>query len=429
MKAIKGIAAVQTAILIMVLLLTGCTEYQNEDGESHDDHMSIPSAQNESEGQITDPELPIEKVVKYTTKEEMDALEIPENMLAYWLVLNSKKPFISANEGCQEFFWDEYFWCQSEPDPMFTIYHFGIVDLDQDGTEEMILTGFPETTQVLDYQEGKVYSYQFVYRGMAGILPNGVYSSSSAFDIGGFHRIHLDKGTYEEETLAYMEGDYYEVEGVEVSEEKFFEYVEPITKAELIEEMDFTEEMLNKVLLGDLGEEELSIVKRIEPEQICDENNPREANVPETYLAVLSGKEEFFCVTEDGERVKLIVDGNRVKDPKGEEVYQILYFSMVDMEGDGEDEVVLTCAGKNLILHAAEDGIYGYAFEFWNEMGLIDKDGVFRMGHVDGKRYGKILSFETDGCQIESVEDYDSSRREKIRYYFLSEETIERWLN
>lgn len=43
---------------------------------------------------------------------------------------------------------------------------------------------------------------------------------------------------------------------------------------------------------------------------------------------------------------------------------------------------------------------------------------------VDGKRYGIILSFETDGCQIESVEDYDSSRREKIRYYFYSEETV-----
>lgn len=78
----------------------------------------------------------------HSTKEEIDALEIPENMLAYWLVLNNKKPFISADEGCQEFFWDEYFWCLSEPDinPMCEMTHFGVVDLDNDGSEELVMT-------------------------------------------------------------------------------------------------------------------------------------------------------------------------------------------------------------------------------------------------------------------------------------------------
>lgn len=373
------------------------------------------------------------EIVSYdicSTKEELDALEIPEHMLAYWLVLNNKKPFVSADEGCQEFFWDEYFWCLSEPDtdPMCEMTHFGVVDLDNDGSEELVMTSC-QATQVLDYQEGKVYSYQFAGRGMEGIRSNGVYDSSSAFDIGGFHRIaYFDKGTYEEETLAYMEHDHFEVEGAEVSEERFFEYVESFNKAELIKDMDLTEEMLDKMLLGDLEEEELSIVKHAEQEEICDESNPRKANVPEAYLAVLTGKEGFICVTKDGEKAKLIADGNRVKNSKGEEVYQILYFSMVDMDGDGADEVVLTCIGKNLILHAAEDGVYGYAFEFWNEMGMIDKDGVFRMGHVDENRHGKILSFKTDGCQIEPVEDYDSGSHDKIRYYFFSEEATAQWL-
>lgn len=86
----------------------------------------------------------------------------------------------------------------------------------------------PETTQVLDYQEGEVYSYQFPYRGMKGILINGVYNTSSAADIGGFYPIHFDKGTYEEERLAYMEHDYYEVEGVEVTAEEFYRYTEAL---------------------------------------------------------------------------------------------------------------------------------------------------------------------------------------------------------
>ena len=427
MKTKKGIIIIQVVILITVLFFTGCMRDKDTDGVKLSDNTSISSTQNENQEQINNTELPkAEEVKEYSAKEEIEALEISENMLAYWLVLNSKKPFISANEGGQEFFWNEYFWCLSEPDPMFTIYHFGIVDLDNDGIEEMALIGFPETTQILDYQEGKVYSYQFIFRGMAGIAVNGVYSSSSAADIGGFHRIHLDKGTYEEETLAYMEGEYFEVEGVEVTADEFFAYTETFAKAEKMETMDFTEGMLNKILLGDLSEEELSVVQHAEPEELSESNNPKEANVPEIYLAVLNGKEEFVCATEEGQ--KFIVDGNSVKDWKGEEVYQILYFSMVDMDEDGEDEVVLTCTGKNLILHIAEGSVYGYAFEFWNEMGAIDKDGVFRMGHADENKFGKIISFETDGCLIEPVENYESGSHEKVHYYFFSEETMAQWL-
>lgn len=420
MKTKKKII-IQIAILIAVLSFTSCMRHRG--GAQLNDNISISNTQNKNPEQINNTQLPkTEEFEEYSTKEEIESLEISENMLAYWLVLNSKKPFISANEGGQDFYWNEYFWCLSEPDPMFTIYHFGIVDLDNDGIEEMVLSGFPETTQILDYQEGKVYSYQFVFRGMAGISVNGVYSSSSAADIGGFHRIYLDKGTYEEETLAYMEGEYFEVEGLEATADEFFAYTETFVKAEKIENMDFTEEMLNKILLGDLSEEELSVVKHAEIEELSEGNNPKEINVPEIYLAVLNGKEEFVCATEEGQR--FIVDGNGIKNPEGEEVYQILYFSMVDMDGDGEDEVVLTCAGKNLILHVMEGSVYGYVFEFWNEMGAIDKEGVFRMGYADENKFGKIISFRRDGCIIEPVKYYESGSSERVHYYFFSEQTI-----
>ncbi|MDE6639140.1 MAG: hypothetical protein K2K63_01270 [Acetatifactor sp.] len=372
-------------------------------------------------------ELQSPKEVKdYPSEEEIAALGIREDMLAYWMVLNSKKPFVSANEGGQEFYWDQYFWCLSEPDPMFTIYDFSTVDLDNDGVEEMVLVGLPDTTQVLDYQDGKVYSYQFPFRGMAGIALNGVYSGSSAADIGGFYRIHLDKGVYEEETLAYMYGDYFEVEGLEVSADDFFAYIDPLAKAEQIERMDFTEEMLDKILLGDLEEEELFIVKHMKPETE-DDNILQVAEIPIVYLRVLTGREEFVCAAEEGE--KYIVDGDSIKDPQGKAAFQILYFSVLDMEGDGEAELVLTCDGITLILHAAEGVIYGYIFDFWDEMGAIAGDGVFRMGYVNGNKCGKIVSFETDGCQIEPVKDYASDSRDRIRYYFFSKETVARWWN
>lgn len=443
-KTFMRIAAVVLAVMATVGITAGCAASPASHNAVYVKDFSpfreqapvkLPEIPTETKEQTDNMERSkVEEVYEYSTKEEIEALGIPENVLAYWMVLNSKKPFVSVAEDCQEFYWDEYFWHHAEISPTYATYDFGIVDLDHDGSEEMVLTGLmPETTQVLDYQEGKVYSYQFAFRGMKAIWTNGVYDSSSAFDINGFHRIaYFDKGTYEVETLAYMEHDYFEVEGEEVSKEEFFAYTESIIKAERMETIDFTEEMVDKTLLGDLKEEELSIAKRAEPEEICDENNPQMADVPEAYLAVLTGNEEFVCVTEEGQ--KFIIDGNCIRNPKGEETYQIFYFSMVDMDGDGEEEVVLNCTcadgygGITLLLHVAEGNIYGYAFDFLDEMGIITKDGVFKAEYSSKYRYGKIVSFETDGCRIEPVESYKSGSHERPQYYFFSEDTIAQWL-
>lgn len=431
MKSGKSVM-VQGIILITIIFFNGCAGLVSGDGVSLKDNISANNTQHQDQEQVdhtlnesqeqTDNTEPsrLEEVEVYITKDELEDLDIPENMLAYWLALNSKIPFISANEGCQEFFWDEYFWCSSEPNSIYTIDRFGIVDLDNDGSEEFVMRVlFPETTQILDYQDGKVYSYQFDSRGMARIGIDGVYGSSSGSDIGGFHRIHLDKGSYEEETLAYMDVDYFEVEGVEVSSDEFYAYAETLTKAERMKSMDFTEEMLDKILLGDLEEGELFKIRNVKPEGICDANDPQMADVPEAYRAVLTGSEGFVCVTE--ERDKFLVDGNYVRNSTGEDQYQILYYSSVDMEGDGEDEVVLTCSGKNLILHEAEGIIYGYVFDCWGEMNAIAKDGVFQTGSRSVNQYGKIVSFDENGCLIEEVDYIGEINDDRIRYYYFSE--------
>lgn len=239
-------AGYKTRIIIFTVILTGCLT-----------GCSVSEEQPETD-----------EITAYSSTEKVDELNIPENLLAFYLVLNSKKTFISANEGCQEFYWNEYYWCDGDLAETFTIHDFMLVDMDDDKEDEMVLTGYmPETTQVLDYQEGKVYSYQFPYRGMKGILTNGVYNASSAADIGGFYRIHFDKGTYEEEVLAYMEHDYYEVEGTEVTSEEFYKYTKSLLNMEKAENIDFKEELIEKNLLGDLTEEERSVVENIAAEE------------------------------------------------------------------------------------------------------------------------------------------------------------------
>ena len=352
-------------------------------------------------------------------------LDIPENLLAFYLVLNSKKPFTSAEEGCQEFYWDEYYWHQGELEPSYTTTGFMLVDMDSDGEEELVLTGYmPETTQILDYQDGKVYSYQFAYRGVKGILPNGIFNGSSAYDIGGFYRLRFDKGTYEEETLAYMEHDYFEVEGKEVSSEEFDQYTEDfINTEEQVEEIDFTEEMLEKNLLGDLTEEERSVVENIAQEEIIEKANYTTEEL-QGYLDVLVNGKEFICVTDEGKHYFLADDYIRSKE--GDEEYQIYYFSVVDMDGDGQAEVVLTCYPDTvLILHAEQEEVRGYQFSIYDEMRAIADDGTYSFIKNATISYGKIISFGESGYETETNHNPDNDISNRVRYYFFSEEMFD----
>lgn len=421
---------IRIAILSLILIgnLTGCSAFENQPELSQNSNIEDDLALVKTEGKNDNTEIQEEEdeIKKYSSTEEINALNITENLLAFYLVLNNKKPFVSVDEGCQKFYWDEYFWHQGELELSFTISGFMLVDMDGDDEEELLLMGYmPETTQILDYQAGVVYSYQFIYRGMKGILPNGVYNSSSGYDVGGFYRImYFDKGTYEEETLAYMEHDYYEVEGVEVSSEEFYAYTESYVNAEQVEDMDFTEEMLEEKLLGDLTEEEFSVIENIAPEEIIEEYIPYTAEELQVYLNVLTEEEEFICVTDD--RQKLFLEDNYVRSKTEGDEYQVLYFSIVDMDEDEKPEIVLTCYPDTvLILHNTEEGVRGYRFSIYDEIRAITNDGIYSFDKYGVTGYERIISFGDSDCETEPVNDIESVILDRVRYYTFSEEKVE----
>ena len=354
--------------------------------------------------------------------ERADALDIPENMLAFYLVLNSKKPFVSAGEGCQEFYWNEYNWCLLQPVTSFQPERFIIVDMDHDGEEEVVLYSWPESTQVMDYQDGKVYVYQFIFRGMSGILPNGVYESSGGASNWGFHMTTaFDHGTYEAETLAYTDSyqdfEYYEVEGREVTFQEFNEYTEQF-KVEPAEVYDFTEELLDKVLLGDLSEEELAFVKNAPVEEMLKERDPDLTVLPPGLKEILTEGGTFFCANDN--QKKIFLEDGFVKGTTEDEEYQVLYYSIVDMDGDETPEIVLTCYfDTTLILHQADEGVRGYRFSFGREVGTIAENGTFAVGYsiygTDG--YERILSFGENGCETENVDEAEFFSAGRAWYY------------
>jgi len=273
---------------------------------------------------------------------------------------------------------------------------------------------------------------------MKGILTNGVYNTSSASDIGGFYRIHFDRGTYEEEILAYMEHDYYEVEGTEVTSEEFYKYTEALLNVEKAEDIDFEEELIEKNLLGDLTEEEWRVVKNIATEEIAEEVIPYTAEELQVYFDILTEGEDFICVTD--ERRSYYLEDNYIRSKTEDKEYKVLYFSIVDMDGDGKAEVVLTCENDDIfILHDAGEEVRGYQFDMFNEMIVIANDGTYSFQDYNSQNcsdddsmrpaFGRIISFGEADYAMEEVSNFDDGNEQRIRYYFFSDEVINRIKN
>lgn len=406
--------------ILIVSCLGGCG---NQDGNAViQDTVAEDIGQEVLDEEITKEEG-TEAAEYVSSMAEVTTLGLPEDMLAYWMVLNSRQPFISTDEGYQEFYWDEYYWCLGSTVKQHQADYFMIVDMDGDGADEIVLECTPESVQVLHYEEGTVYSYQFVFRGMKRIHSNGIYEGSNGAANTSYHRLmELNKDSYIEETIAVMDSDYYEVEGVQATHEEFCAYVQNIENVELADVVEFTEDLLDTCLLGDLSEKELAVVKHApQYEMSTSGTNAILGEEMAAYLAVMLSEDKFISVTDDNQEYYL--NNYHLRKGNYDEDFQILYFSIVDMDQDGVYELVLT-GGYDVtqIMHYEEGQVYSYQFDY-DEIGAIAKDGVFLSRY--GNCYGRIVSFDNEGCRLESIENHENINNDRIRYYYFSEISIQ----
>lgn len=405
-------------LIIAVCMTAGCAdtsisaktpEISREAGFLSQETESLPS--------LTLPE--VHEDTYCPSEEEIEALDIPEDMLAYWMVLNNKKQFICNNVDGQKFYLNEYSWNMSDVASDYQVARFMVVDMDGDEAVEVILEADPMGyMQLLHYEDGEVYSYPTGVRAMKQIRINGIYNASGGAASSYWLRItelNKDDYRYKEEVLARVNDGYYEVGGKETTSEEFVDYVESILSIEPAENMDFTESMVDRQFLGSLSEQEVALVKSI-PAEYTIENDPDYQEYKSTlqlYAGVLTGEEEVIYVVEDS-------DGTD----------ELVYFSIADMDGDGTNELVFTGDyGFIQILHYEEGEVYGYQFRpLDSETPIITTDGVFQTDELSAAGYARIVSLDKDGYRIESVEDYESSDHDRIRYIFFSEEIINQWL-
>lgn len=381
--------------------------------------------------------------------EEIKALDIPEDMLAYWMVLNGKMPFVSYDEGNQEFYWDEYSWyygsTREDDRERYADYdEFVLADLNNDGGNELILyygLGFAE---VFHYEDNAVYGFQSVLRHMNPVYTNGVYEGSDSAAHVYYSRLtELDKDGYAEETAAearysYVGDNDYEIGGISVSQEEYEEFQQNIEETGRAEDIPYVG--LDACLLGGLSEEELYMVKHVEVLPMNDTPSyPMEPEIGQAYYDVLTGGKELVSVTDDQQRFYL-------DDYQQQNGTKILYFSIVDMDQDGIYEVVLSCSlDTTQILHYADGDVYSYEYDshyggYGKVIGAMSNQGIFEMGSNYENRtttyyYGKIVSFTEDGCDIQEVGQsdewqgdwYDRINDDRIRYHYFSKELIEQY--
>lgn len=462
--------------IISLSCLGGCG-YQDENvaiQDTREDHIMEEALEeqltevegNTSEGDEKVSSQQTEEREYVSSMEEIEALGLPEDMLAFWMVLTGRKPFVSVEEGYQEFYWDEYCWNFGEPAYPYKVDAFMLVDMNGDGAEEVVMYCLPESTQVFYYEDGVVYNYQFVFRGMKRISTNGIFEGSSGASNSSFFRLtELDKDDYEEELLARMDGEYYEIGGQEVSQKEFFDYIDVIYADGETEAMEFTEAMLDTHLLGDLSEEALFIVKHIpvDERKTVTMNEPGMGNHKMLFWGVADNWWKFTSTDDKDYREQefYLEDFQRFLGDS-EPAYKVEQFALVDLDGDGRDEMLLYCYPDAIqVLHMADEMyhpefgspygrvVYSYQWKVSDMMGIRTNGIYCRYGGSSRFAYYRITEFnaegytdellarsfnghyEVEGQEVTEEEFYDyiqSLEEKRIEFYDFTEVNLRKYL-
>ncbi len=107
------------------------------------------------------------------------------------------------------------------PDLQITPEKYAIIDLDNDGTNELVLYASPDFGLYLVFHEynGVIYSFEFVERAMIDLKQDGSFIQSSGAEINSYSVLKFDKNTYKIIEEAYCDDDSqtYRIDGKECS--------------------------------------------------------------------------------------------------------------------------------------------------------------------------------------------------------------------
>ena len=193
---------------------------------------------------------------------------------------------------------------------------------------------------------------------------------------------------------------------------------------------------------NDLPEETV----QIEPinQSLEDNTNTQNGNIEDSpeqsveleenaYKSILLGKSNFICTDLANESLNISEIGRAVTDDDSVTV-SAAKFTIMDIDGDGEDEAVLWLQINNIsdcgfeILHYQNGEIYGYTLQYRTFMNL-KTDGTFLFsGGAADSEIGKMTFSETGysvNTQAYSQSGYDTNNELNVQYFINDESCSE----
>lgn len=157
------------------------------------------------------------------------------------------------------------------------------------------------------------------------------------------------------------------------------------------------------------------------------------SDMREKYKAILLGEGDFVNVDHKDEDRRLNLEN--IKEVVSDEDWvtaEITKFAIVDLDGNGAEELVLWIQANGTldygyeILYFQDQEVYGFTLPYRGFMNL-KTDGTF--AHSGGAAHSGIgrLQFSERGYTIEDVPDSDSLR-EPVEWYDLTEDNVEEHL-
>ncbi|MCM1058267.1 MAG: hypothetical protein NC517_11765 [Firmicutes bacterium] len=150
------------------------------------------------------------------------------------------------------------------------------------------------------------------------------------------------------------------------------------------------------------------------------------------YKAVLSGEEDFIAVDFwTGDRN---INIKNIKEVVSEEDWvtaEVTKFTIVDMDGDGDNEVVLWIkANSDLdygfeILYSQEQEIHGFTLPYRGLINLKTDGTFYYSGGIDNSGIGRLQLFERGYVQEEMPDQQHQDEKEDVRWYDLTPEAVE----
>jgi len=234
--------------------------------------------------------------------------ETPQELIE---VIQGTRKFVNTDDDNREIYMSELM-RDSLP---FRPDRYMIADLDSDGYNEIMVSGLPESNEFFHYEDGVVYGYRFNYRGSKDIHENGLIGGSGGAAYNYYYRLDFDKEHYTRTNLYLFNDDTITFMGVEVNQS-------PGSYLCLRDTYSYD------------YEEFMNLLERIEGYKKVAADYIKSKEVPQEIVNVLLHGGEFMDVSEEKKTL------TTSQFSKFNEVFMIDKYTVIDLDGDGVNEVV-----------------------------------------------------------------------------------------